>query len=102
MNKQATGGFDIEDGGFRKRVRYERDENEPPSVAVATAVAQFRGNDVTAATTRLYDYIDPEALDALFADRYDGQGRPGGRIRFEVDGLTVVVRNESVQVYPNA
>lgn len=102
MNKQTTGGFDTESGGFRKRVRYERSEAEPPSVAVATALAKFRGHDVTAATTRLYDYIDPEALDALFADRYDGHERPGGRVRFEVDDVTVVVRSESVQVYPNA
>ncbi len=63
------------------------------------ALAEFYGEDVTEMTTRLYDYVDPEALDALFADRYTAGPRPNGRVRFDVDDATVVVRPGSVRVY---
>ncbi|GAB3019106.1 HalOD1 output domain-containing protein [Natronobiforma cellulositropha] len=99
MSRQSTGGCAFGNGGQRHRVRYGREQGEPPSVAVATALADYHGEDVRATSTHLYDYVDPEALDALFADRYDGTTRADGQIRFQVHGVTVVVRAESVVVY---
>ena len=99
MSRQATGGFEFGNGGHRHRIRYDRDENESPSVAVVTALAKYHGEDVRATSTRLYDYVDPEALDTLFAPRHDGSARSDGQIRFQVQGVTVVVRTESVDVY---
>ncbi|MCU4924500.1 hypothetical protein OB905_00680 [Halobacteria archaeon AArc-dxtr1] len=89
----------VSNGDSGRRVRYDRDHDEPASVAVATALAEFHGEDVTASSTRLYDYVDPEALDALFADTCVGSGRANGQVRFDVDHATVVVRPESVHVY---
>ncbi len=100
MSKQITGGFTYENDGDGREVRYGRDDGEPPSVAVATALATYHGDDVTTTSTRLYDHVDPEALDALFADRYDGGGRRAGKVTFDVGDATVVVRPESVRVYP--
>ena len=102
MSRQVTGRPKNGNGGCTGRVRYDRDAGEPPSVAVATALARYRNEDVIEASTRLYDHIDPEALDTLFADRYDGKARSSGTIQFTVDGATVVVRSDSVQVYPDA
>ncbi len=42
----------------------------------------------------LYDVINPEALDALFATRENGQERPTGRIEFPFCGYHVVVTSD--------
>ena len=99
MSRQATGGFEFGNGGNRHRIRYDRDENEPPSIATAIALAEFHGEDVQSASTLLYDYVDPEALDSLFAARYDGDERADGQVRFDVDGASVVVRPTNIEVY---
>ncbi len=54
-----------------RRVQYEYEADEPPSIAVTMALAQYRGEDATQMSTHLYDYVDPEALDAIV----DGSGR---------------------------
>ncbi|WP_049922466.1 HalOD1 output domain-containing protein [Halopiger djelfimassiliensis] len=83
-----------------RRVRYERTEDEPPSIAVATALAHYRDEEVTAASTRLYDYIDPEALDALFAESGRSGARSADLVEFDVDEATVAVRPGRVDVFP--
>lgn len=42
----------------------------------------------------LYDVINPEALDALFATRENGQQRPTGRVEFPFCGYRVVVTSD--------
>jgi len=42
----------------------------------------------------LYDVINPEALDALFATRENGRERPTGRIEFPFCGYHVVVTSD--------
>jgi Halobacterial output domain 1 len=42
----------------------------------------------------LYDVIDPEALDALFARRADGSPRPVGKISFQYAGYWVTVSSD--------
>ncbi|WP_121820471.1 HalOD1 output domain-containing protein [Halostella salina] len=79
-------GFKRGDAAHRCRA----DDGEPPSVAVARAIAAVRNEPPTATTTRLYDHVDPDALDALF----DGWETPGSvtTVRLQVDGYTVEVR----------
>ena len=86
---------------FKRRVQYERDTNEPPSIAAATALAQYFDEDVSSTSTRLYDYVDPDALDSLFADTRRGASRSAGTVEFEVEGATVTVTSETVEVLPN-
>ncbi|WP_436347170.1 HalOD1 output domain-containing protein [Natronorubrum sp. FCH18a] len=86
---------------FKHRVRYERDTNEPPSIATATALAEFHGEDVAATSTRLYDYIDPDALDALFAETHSGISRAAGTVEFAVGDVTVTVEPDQVEVRPS-
>ena len=85
---------------FKRRVRYERDANESPSIATATALAEFHGEDVAASSTRLYDYIDPDALDALFAETHSGTARAPGTVEFTVENVTVTVETGQVTVEP--
>ncbi|QLG50892.1 HalOD1 output domain-containing protein [Natrinema halophilum] len=87
--------------GFRRRIQYERRADEPPSIAAAMALAQYFGDDVTAASTQLYDYIDPEALDSLFAETNRGGSRAKGTVEFEIENAVVTVRPGRVEVRPN-
>ncbi|PCR91432.1 HalOD1 output domain-containing protein [Natrinema ejinorense] len=86
--------------GHGRPVRYERRSDESPSIAAATALAQYYGDDVTAASTQLYDYIDPDALDSLFAETNRGRSRSTGIVEFEIDDATVTVRPDRVEVCP--
>lgn len=85
---------------LRRRIQYDRREDEPPSIAAATALARYYGDDITAASTQLYDYIDPDALDSLFAETNRGDSRSAGTVEFEVDDATVTIRPERVDVCP--
>ncbi|EMA30561.1 HalOD1 output domain-containing protein [Halobiforma nitratireducens] len=86
---------------YGRCVRYERSEGEPPSVAAATALAQFHDENVIETSTRLYDYVDPEALDALLATAGDARrDRTASLVQFDVDGTTVRVRPDRVEVAP--
>ncbi|THE66234.1 hypothetical protein D8Y22_02860 [Salinadaptatus halalkaliphilus] len=87
---------------FGRHVRYDRREGESPSIAVATALAQYFDEDVTKANTRLYEYVDPEALDALFAKTYSGAERSVRSVEFTVDETTVLVRSDRIEVSPTA
>jgi len=92
---------DDNDGPERRRtVRYDRSPDEPPSVAVATALAAHLGEEPTETSVRLYDHVDPEALDALFDARSDGSAGVDAVVRFPVGPATVVVRPERVIVRP--
>lgn len=64
------------------------------SVAVVNAVAEAVGADPTELQARLYDSIDPDALDALFRDKYDGTPRSGGHVTFQLYGYEVTVHSD--------
>ncbi len=50
----------------------------------------------------LYNVIDPEALDALFAPRADGTSRPVGEVSFHYEGYWVTVSSEgAVEIQPD-
>ena len=83
-----------------RRIQYERGANESPSIAAAMALAQYYGDDVTAASTQLYDYIDPDALDSLFAETNRGGARAKGTVEFETDDAVVTIRPDQVDVRP--
>ena len=87
---------------LRRRIQYERGANEPPSIAAAMALAQYFGDDVTAASTQLYDYIDPDALDSLFAETNGGGTRAAGTVEFTIDDALVTIRPERVEVCPTS
>ncbi|RQG91396.1 hypothetical protein EA462_05335 [Natrarchaeobius halalkaliphilus] len=81
---------------------YDRGVDESPSVAVVTALARYHGESVTETSTNLYEYVDPEALDALFTDTRRGVERSADRVEFEVEDVTVVVTSTRVEVSPTA
>jgi len=50
------------------RARYEPDEDRELSAAILEAVEEHTGEDLMRAEFRLYDDINPDALNALFRD----------------------------------
>lgn len=65
------------------------------SFNVIAAIAEREGRDPVEIEPpeyeALYEAIDPEALDALFAPRDDGTPRSWGRVTFSYCGYRVVV-----------
>ncbi|WP_440005359.1 HalOD1 output domain-containing protein [Halomicrococcus sp. SG-WS-1] len=67
------------------------DDSRSISETVIDAVAAIQNLDPTEARIPLDEVVDPDALDAIFADSFDGQTRDGGRVVFSVAGLDVFV-----------
>lgn len=61
------------------------------AVDVMEAVAAAKGVDVMALETTLYEIVDPDALESLFAPLADGTPRTGGKLVLDVEGCEVVV-----------
>jgi len=72
--------------------------SRPPSLAVIEAVARREGIDPTELEPPeyepLYEVLNPEALDAVFAPRDNGAPRSTGRIEFSYCGYDVVVSSD--------
>lgn len=64
---------------------------DAPSRAVVDAIAEREGVEPTELSPRLYDVIDPEALDSLFAPAETDTSRPTGTVRFSYNGYDVHV-----------
>lgn len=74
---------------------------ESVTTGVLAAVAAVKGVDTTALPP-LHDVIDPDALDAFFADGFadgvDGARADGREVRFRYAGERVAVRDDIVSV----
>lgn len=62
---------------------------------IVTTVAEADGQSVYELTP-LYNVIDPEALNTLFAPHADGSPRPVGEVSFQYLGYWVTVSSEGV------
>ncbi|GAA0254788.1 HalOD1 output domain-containing protein [Haladaptatus pallidirubidus] len=77
-------------------------EDSPRSLTNHVLTAIIEAEDLSLdSLDPLYDVIDPDALDTLFAPRADGSPRPFGRISFHYAGYQVTVSSEgSVALEP--
>lgn len=73
-------------------MEYEIEPNESASTAVVRAVSAVVGREPSNLRP-LASVLDPEALDALFESRSDGQSRTGGRLSFVYSGCRVSIDN---------
>lgn len=75
--------------------RSEGGTNRSLSFEIIAAVAEREGVDPTEVEPpeyeALYEVLDPEALDALFAPRQNGTERAAGRVEFEYCGYDITV-----------
>lgn len=109
-NKICLGPEDLYLGGERVRSmllsadRAEVNADQSVSYDVIAAVAEREGVDPTDIEPpeyeALYDAVNPEALDSLFAPRTDGTDRTTGRVEFTFCDYYIVVTSEGdVEVY---
>ena len=83
------------DGISRRRtVEFDPDGDRKLGTLVVETVAEVAGIDPVATERPLYGTLDPDALDALFGPRVNGEARPGGRVEFEMAGCAVTVHGE--------
>jgi len=73
-------------------VEYEIGSDESVSTAVVRAVSAVEGRDPRSLRP-LADAVDPTALDTLFAPRYDGTPRTGGRLSFVYGNCHIMIDN---------
>lgn len=99
MEEVNTTDYGRDSGANRGWVEYSRPNDESTSVAVVNALAKFEGTTPLAVDPPLYEYVDPDALDALFSPRSDGTAREPGEVRFATDTATVVIRPETIRVF---
>lgn len=74
------------------RVVHDPDSAAAVSTTVIHALADVMGVDVTDAGFVLYDSVDPDALDRIFAETVDGNSRSPGHVAF-------LARDHRVTVY---
>lgn len=79
-------------------IEYAYDGNQDPSQAVVAAVAATFDRDPREMEP-LYEYVDPDALNAVFPSHPSGESDPGDvRIGFHVDAGHVTVTADHVRV----
>lgn len=66
-------------------------DEDAVSVAIARKVATLEGADPTEITPRLYDAIDPDALDSLFCGADGAANDEAPTVEFEYYGYSVTV-----------
>lgn len=81
-------------------VGYQVGQAESTSEAVLEAVRAC-GDHESPSSRTLYEVVEPDALDNIFAPMSDGSPRPGGRVSFIYDDFRVVVQHgEYIEVHP--
>ncbi|NHN48674.1 hypothetical protein G9464_13870 [Halostella sp. JP-L12] len=74
-------------------VRHDWGEDDSLSATVVTAVAAVRDLEPTSVDA-LNETVDPDALNALFADSYGGNSRDGATLSFRLNGCDVTVHGD--------
>lgn len=91
-------GGEVDDVTLVYRRRFDADRPRAMSLAVVEAIESIAGEETIDARS-LYDVVDPDALDALFAPRTNGLPRTRGSVtlplvdhelRVHADGLVEV------------
>ena len=82
---------------------HDADDPAKLSTTVVHALADVMGIDVTDTGFVLYDSVDPEALDRIFAPTDEGTPRAPGHVAFTVSGYRVTVySNGQIVITPPA
>jgi hypothetical protein len=74
------------------RARHDRVRDGPISETIVEALAAVENVEPDELGTRLYDSVDPEALDSLYGTAADRSERL--RLAFTIDGYEVVVGDD--------
>lgn len=78
----------------RRNVERQHESGAHLGTTVVDAVSEATGIPVPEMDAELNDHVDPDALDALFADRFDGTAREGGLLIFSMYGCKIRVHGD--------
>lgn len=73
---------------------HDWEEDGALSTTILAAIATVENVDVTSLDVTLHEYINTDALDAIFAPRYDGTPRQDGEFTFTCNGYLIRVTSE--------
>jgi hypothetical protein len=95
-NETRTGNRAPHAGREPRTYVVEHDFDGPAELTTTLvhALSNVSGVDVTDTEFTLNDYVDPEALDALFKPKGDGEFRMSGRLSFTAWGYRVTVYSD--------
>ncbi|GAB7020027.1 HalOD1 output domain-containing protein [Halostagnicola sp. A-GB9-2] len=80
---------------------YDTDGSATLTATVVHALASIADTDVSQGEFSLYDSVDPDALERLFASKADGSDRTGGHVAFTaLEHEVYVYANGDIIVYP--
>lgn len=83
--------------------RYNYDWSGSGSFTTAVVEAIAEATELTVTEFALANYVDPDALNALFRPQLDGTPRADGRVSLSVEGHRIVASADGeILVYPNA
>jgi hypothetical protein len=77
--------------GRKRDVERHHSPDAHLGTTVVDAVSDATGIPVPEMDTELNDHVDPDALDSLFANRFDGTPRRGGLLIFSMYGCEIRV-----------
>lgn len=81
--------------------QYDADGTATLTTAVVHAIASIADVDVSQGEFSLYDSVDPDALERIFAPKADGEKRAGGHVAFTaLEHEVYVYANGDIVVYP--
>ncbi len=82
---------------------YDADGSATVTATLAHALASVADADVSQGEFSLYDCIDPDALERIFAPKADGAPRTGGHVAFQaLDHEVYVYADGKILIYPPA
>ena len=90
-----------DDANDRYVLQYDLDGPATISTTIVHAIATVADVDVSQGEFSLYDSIDPDALERIFAPIVDGTPRTGGHVAFTaLDHQVTVNANGTVHIHP--
>ncbi|MCU4924705.1 hypothetical protein OB905_01730 [Halobacteria archaeon AArc-dxtr1] len=96
-----TTDLEYDDEHDRYVCQYDPDGTATLTTTIVHAIATIADTDVSQGEFSLYDSIDPDALERLFATKADGSGRERGHVAFSaLDHEVYVHADGDIVIYP--
>lgn len=80
--------------GSKHHFYHDMEGDSSLSTTIVSALAEVRGVDSTSLGFSLHDYVDTDALDAIFAPKLDGSLRDGCRMELVFEECSVTIDSD--------
>jgi hypothetical protein len=87
-----------EQEGLEQVVEREISEDESITTAAVDVIDDL-DVDLDGSAGGLNEYVDPDALNLLFADKFDGDGRVGGQVVLELEEYVLEITDGTIRAF---